>query len=372
MALLSKAQTCPLDVQHIIMSCLTPKDTAHMASTCRNWLYASRERLYRTLTLHCHCVTLKLLGRTLNRSAEIRNFVKFLSISYCERWTLPDWMTLLPAGNVRQVRLYHPTWPNRCASTVLSLPLMNQVHTLSLKSRLWGWELKELTALPNLRRLWLEQCDVLEGCAELQLPLLPFSLSDCRLTLIDVPVLHINFLRSFAANINVTGLLIHIPHESKALLGSLATVLKSSFTTLHYLAIESPAYHGPPIMDDVLPHLPRLTYLMCGGGLYREGVLPDNLSELHLYTDDFEVIQGVLCQLEAKKRCMERSSPSSPGLSLRKFRILCFGRVDHTGLRKKSAELGVELICCYSYLPRANIRSIQRDLEREGNWFPVC
>ncbi|KAF8325212.1 uncharacterized protein EI90DRAFT_3073390, partial [Cantharellus anzutake] len=284
MTLLSKAQTCPLDVQRIIMSCLAPRNAARMALTCRDWLYASRERLYRTLELHC---PLKRMDRTLNRSAEIRDFVKFLSISCCERCPLPDWMTLLPAGNVRQVRLYVPNWLNRCPSTALpSLPLMNQLRT---------WELEELVALPNLRRLWLEQCDVPDDFPELQLR--PSSLSDCRLTLSDDSVFHsghINFLRSFAANINVTGLLIYIPPGSKEMLDDLATVLKSSFTTLHYLAIASPAYHGPPVMDDVLPHLPRLTYLMCGGGIYREGVLPDNLSELHLYTDDCQVIQDVL------------------------------------------------------------------------------
>ncbi|KAF8325213.1 uncharacterized protein EI90DRAFT_2179267 [Cantharellus anzutake] len=186
MTLLSKAQTCPLDVQRIIMSCLTPRDAACMALTCRNWLYASRERLYRVILRDGCYGTLKRLDRTLNGSAEIRNFVKFLSIFDCEyHWVLPDWMTLLPAGNVRQVKLLLQN-SDLCVppvSPVLSLPLMNQVHTLFLKFGLWKGGVREFMALPNLRRLWLEPRHVSQG--QQLLLLHPVSLPDCRLTIND-------------------------------------------------------------------------------------------------------------------------------------------------------------------------------------------
>ncbi|KAF8325216.1 uncharacterized protein EI90DRAFT_3073417 [Cantharellus anzutake] len=359
------------------MSFLARRAAACMALSCRNWLYASRERLYRLTSWNStdELGTGELLDRTLNGSAEIRDLIRFLCIYSHSSFRvvrrsrpLPHWLTLLPASNVQHVKLQLSS--TQWTSYVLSLPFISRIHTLSLKFKyeMEGNEVERFVNLPNLRRLWVT-FEFIPRYGPLDLHLHPplshighLEVSSGALGYRDICL-----LQSFGADANVVRLSLEYYVLDIDQLFNFALILKSEFRALRHFSIKVFQALPYPIIDDILPCLPQLAFLSCGGNLYREGVLPNNLSEFHLYTDEYEIPGNVLRQLESSQ---EHGSPSSPGLSLRKFGVSGLAVVEEERvweLRDRCTELGVEFIH-----NRSGPDPISSWDDLENDWFPEC
>ncbi|GJE97142.1 F-box protein [Phanerochaete sordida] len=272
------AQTCNDDVLFDIMRRLPAADLVSSALVCRRWCPTAQSRLYRRICLDTNAPSFHHLSNMLSSDPWLRSLVRDVVIFHRagskDHRALFHWLELLPAGSLRSLRIEQMFIPKPEDLSLLRTPAVRAVQSLSV------WPAANFLSTERLEEVL--QLGALES---LSIRILPYLLARpltiraplrLRALSIDAPA-HCPTVSALLAALDparCTRLALVTNTLACAPAAALAHDLRHLLPRLRHLALHPrQARADAPLLDALVPAMPALRTLACGGGTCSADVL---------------------------------------------------------------------------------------------------